>query len=319
MQIAITGSSGFVGQAVSNALSAYNIKVRALVRSVNPSGSTSSNFGVSCIKGSDAETSWLNQLMDIDCIIHCAAVTHVMVKTKAEALAIYRAINVESTRRLAEQAAQSGVKRLIFLSSVKVNGEQTSKERVFTYSDIAKPEDPYGISKWEAEQALLKVSAKTGLEVVIIRPPLVYGPSVKGNFLSILQWLARGIPLPLGAVHNQRSLVGINNLVDLIVTCIDHPAATHYPLLVSDGRDMSTTELLRKLGIALSKPARLLPLSASIVEVSARLIGKRAAATRLLGNLQVDISKTKDVLDWSPPVSVDEGLRETADWYLSQR
>ena len=170
-----------------------------------------------------------------------------------------------------------------------------------------------------AEQVLLEVAARTGLEVVIIRPPLVYGSGVKGNFHSMLKWLPRGIPLPLGAIHNTRSLVGIDNLVDLIITCIDHPAAANQTFLVSDGEDLSTTDLLHRLGKALHKPSRLLPVSASMLEVAAQLVGKKAVAQRLLGDLQVDISKTREVLDWSPIVSVDEGLQKTADWYLSQR
>jgi UDP-glucose 4-epimerase len=200
-----------------------------------------------------------------------------------------------------------------------VNGERTSKGVGFTATDLAKPVDPYGISKWEAEQVLLEVKARTGLEVVIIRPPLVYGPGVKGNFHTMLKWLSKGIPLPLGAIHNKRSLVGIDNLVDLIITCLDHPAAANQTFLVSDGEDLSTTDLLHRLGTALHKPARLLTIPASALDLLSQLAGKKAMAQRLLGNLQVDISKTREVLGWSPPISVDEGLQKTANWFLSQR
>ena len=211
------------------------------------------------------------------------------------------------------------MKRFIFLSSIKVNGERTISGTRFTSADNTFPKDAYGISKWEAEQALYEVSARTGLEVVIIRPPLVYGPGVKGNFLSLLGWLNRGIPLPLGAIHNLRSLISIDNLVDLIITCIKHPAAANQTFLVSDDEDLSTTELLRRMSAALDKPARLLLVPSSLLQLCANLLGIKAVAQRLLENLQVDISHTKEVLDWTPPVSVGEGLRRTAKWYLSQK
>ena len=267
----------------------------------------------------DNQTDWSTEFVHIDCVIHCAARAHVMNETEADALAAYRAVNVDGTRRLAEQAVEMGVRRLIYLSSIKVNGEQTVPGERFNSFDNVFPEDPYGISKWEAEQALHEVSAKTGLEIVIIRPSLVYGPGVKGNFLSLLGWLKKGIPLPLGAIHNQRSLVGIDNLIDLIITCIDHPAAANQTFLVSDDEDLSTTELLRGMGHALGMPARLLPVPSSLLQFGANLLGKKDVAQRLFGNLQVDISKTKEILNWKPPVGVDEGLRKTAQWYLSQR
>jgi nucleoside-diphosphate-sugar epimerase len=211
-----------------------------------------------------------------------------------------------------------GIRRLVYLSSIKVNVAQTVSKDCFFSLNNAFNEDPYAISKWEAEQALYQVSAETDLEVVIIRPPLVYGPGVKGNFLSMLDWLSRGFPLPLGAIRNQRSLVGIDNLVDLILTCMDHPAAANKTFLVSDGEDLSTTELMRRLGAALGKPARLLPVPASSLGLAAQLVGKQDIAERLLGNLQVNISKTKEILNWAPPVSVNDGFRKTAKWYLSQ-
>lgn len=318
MQVAITGATGLVGQALCSTLSPHDFLIRAIVRSTKIQLKPS-NFEIAPIGEINGQTDWFNALKDVDCVVHCAARAHVMDETEAVSLAAYRAVNVDGTRRLAGQAVESGVKRLVYLSSIKVNGEQTSTGVGFTASDFAKPEDSYGISKWEAEQALLEIAASTGLEVVIIRPPLVYGPGVKGNFHSMLKWLSRGIPLPLGAIYNMRSLVGIDNLLDLIITCIDHPAAANQTFLVRDGEDLSTTDLLHRLGKALHKPARLLPVPASVFEVTAQLVGKKAVAQRLLGNLQVDISKTREVLAWSPPVSVDEGLRKTADWYLSQQ
>lgn len=317
-KILVTGASGFVGQALCSSLLMQGYVIRAAVRSSDSMG-PSRGLDVVAVGEVGAQTDWSVPLLGVDCVIHCAARAHVMHEKEADVLAAYRAVNVDGTRRLAEQAVESGVKRLVYLSSIKVNGEQTSKDLCFTATDLSKPEDPYGISKCEAEQVLLGVAARTKLEVVIIRPPLVYGPGVKGNFHSMLKWLSRGIPLPLGAFHNMRSLVGIDNLVDLIITCIDHSVAANQIFLVSDGEDLSTTDLLCRLGKALHKPARLLPVPASALEVTAQLAGKRAVVQRLLGNLQVDISKLREVLDWSPPVSVDEGLQKTADWFLSQR
>ncbi len=313
----VTGASGFIGQNLCSSLISAGHSVRALVRSVEL---VSTVDRLEVVTGIDigANTEWSTFLQDVDCIVHCAGRAHVMHDGEADALAAYRAVNVEGTRRLAEQAVLSGVKRVIYLSSIKVNGERTSSGVGFTADDLAKPLDPYGISKWEAEQTLLKIAAQTGLEVVIIRPPVVYGPGVKGNFFTMLKWLSRGIPLPLGAVHNIRSLVGIDNFVSLIITCINHPAAANQTFLVSDGEDLSTTELLHRLGKALHKPPRFLPVSVSVLEFTAQCLGKRAVVQRLVGNLQIDISKTREVLGWSPPVSVDEGLKKTADWYLKR-
>ena len=317
-KILVTGASGFVGQALCSSLHAQGHVVRAAVRS-SDSITLAGDLDVVAVGEVGAQTNWSLALAEMDCVIHCVARTHVMHEKEADALTAYRAVNVDGTRRLAEQAVESGVKRLVYLSSIKVNGEQTSKDQCFTATDLAMPEDPYGISKCEAEQVLLGVAARTELEVVIIRPPLVYGPGVKGNFHSMLKWLSRGIPLPLGAIDNMRSLVGIDNLVSLIITCINHPAAANQTFLVSDGEDLSTADLLLRLGKALHRPARLLPVPASALEVTAQLVGKKAVAQRLLTNLQVDISKTREVLDWRPPESVDEGLQKTADWFLSQR
>ena len=316
--ILVTGASGFVGQSLCSALLSGGFSVRAAVRSERPLLIADSLEAVT-IGEIGNQTDWSTEFVHIDCVIHCAARAHVMNEAEADALAAYRAVNVDGTCRLAEQAAEMGVRRLVYLSSIKVNGEQTVPGEHFNSFDNVFPEDPYGISKWEAEQALHEIASRTGLEVVIIRPPLVYGPGVKGNFLSMLGWLSRGLPLPLEAIQNQRSLVGIDNLVDLLITCVDHPSAANQTFLVSDDEDLSTTELLRRLGAALEKPARLLPIPASLLELAARLVGKQDIAQRLLGNLQVDISKTKEMLDWTPPAGVDEGLRKTAQWYLSQR
>jgi len=216
---------------------------------------------------------------------------------------------VDGTLNLARQAVDAGVTRFIFISSIKVNGEQTTCGGVYKAEDLPVPEDAYGISKYEAEQGLLQVAANTGLEVVIIRPPLVYGPGVKGNFFSMMRVVKKGFPLPLGAVHNKRSLVALDNLVDLIITCIDHPAAANQVFLAGDGEDLSTTEFLRGVAKAVGVLSRLIPVPAAVLMFGASLLGKKEMAQRLLGSLQVDISKARDLLGWTPPLSVEEGLR----------
>jgi len=199
------------------------------------------------------------------------------------------------------------VKRFVFISSIGVNGNIST--RPFRVGDQPNPAEPYAQSKWEAEQGLMKLAAETSMEVVIIRPPLVYGPDAPGNFGSLVRWIEKGVPLPLGAIHNKRSLVGIDNLVDLIIHCLDHPAAANQVFLAGDGEDISTPELLRGVGRAMGKPARLIPVPAGLLQFGATLLGRKAMAQRLLGSLQVDISKTRELLDWKPPYTVEEGLR----------
>lgn len=266
-----------------------------------------------------ADAEWRPALADIDVVIHCAARVHVMLEQATDPLIEFRRINVEGTLNLARQAALGGVRRFIFLSSIKVCGEVTRSGWSFTADDPVSPSDPYGISKLEAEQGLLALAKESGMEVVIIRPVLVYGPGVKANFLSMMKWLNKRAPLPFGSIHNRRSLVALDNLVDLIVTCIDHTAAANQVFLVSDGEDMSTTDLLRRLGDAMVKPARLIPVPAWLLKLGAMLIGKKAMAQRLCSSLQVDITKTRELLGWTPPVSVDEALRKTAKHFLEQQ
>ena len=222
-------------------------------------------------------------------------------------LAEYRRVNVDGTLNLARQAAAAGVKRFIFISSIGVNGNINTCP--FTADDRPNPAESYAQSKWEAEQELWKIQQETGMELVVIRPPLVYGPNAPGNFGSLVRWIEKGIPLPLGAIHNKRSLVGIDNLVDLIIRCIDHPAAANRVLLAGDGDDLSTTELLQAAGRAMGKPVRLIPVPAAMLQLGAGLLGRKAMAQRLLGSLQVDISQTCELLDWKPPYTVEEGLR----------
>lgn len=254
-------------------------------------------------------------LNGVEVVIHAAARVHVMNDSAADALAEFRKVNVAGTLELARRAARSGVRRFIFLSSVKVNGESTVPGRPFKADDSPAPQDPYGVSKHEAEQALKQLALETAMEVVIIRPPLVYGPGVRANFLSMLRWLDKGIPLPLGAIHNQRSFVALGNLVDFIVTCIEHPAAANQTFLVSDGQDMSTPQLLKRLANALERRSRLIALPEWMILWVANLFGKQALASRICGSLQVDISKNYELLDWIPPIASYRAMRQTAVHY----
>ena len=312
-RVLITGANGFVGRALCVEAAAFGFAVGAVTRSTCDLPSGSENFVVGNM---DDRTDWRDALVGSKAVIHLAARVHVMADAAENPLNEFRRINVLGTLNLARQAAAAGVRRFVFISSVKVNGEATTVGFPFLADDIPAPLDPYGISKMGAEQGLRKIAAETGMEVVIIRPPLVYGPGVKANFQTIMRWLARGVPLPLGAIHNRRSMVALDNLVDLIVTCIDHPAAANQTFLVSDGEDLSTTQLLQRLGLALGKPARLIPVPAMLLKAGAALVGKPAIAQRLCGSLQVDISKTQQLLGWTPPLSVDEGLKRAAEGYL---
>lgn len=245
----------------------------------------------------------------ITTFIHIAARVHVMNESGTDALPLYRMVNTDGTLNLAQQAAAAGVKRFIFISTVKVNGEETLPGDAFSAMDVTNPTDPYGISKAEAEAGLRQIAAETGMEVVIIRPPLVYGPGVKANFAAMLKLAKKNLPLPLGAIHNKRSMVALDNLVDLIVTCIDHPKAANQTFLVSDDRDVSTTELLQLMTKAAGGKPRLIPVPASWLRLLGKLTGKQAIIDRLCGNLQLDITHTKQTLGWKPVVTVEEGIR----------
>ncbi|EJL05342.1 MULTISPECIES: SDR family oxidoreductase [Pseudomonas] len=308
--ILVTGASGFVGGAVSVRLQADSGKsVFAVVRGDR---NLSAPINTVRIDSFSAQTQWHTHLANVDAIIHCAARVHVMNDTEADPLAAFRQVNVEGTLNFARQAAEAGVRRFIFISSIKVNGEGTSTGQPYTADDMPAPTDPYGVSKQEAEQGLREVALATGMEVVVIRPVLVYGPGVKANFLNMMRWLDKGVPLPFGAIDNRRSLVSIDNLVDLIVTCIDHPAAANQTFLVNDGEDLSTTMLLSRMAHALGKPARLIPVPSWILERGASMLGRKALSQRLCGSLQVSIEKTRTLLNWNPPVSVDDALAKTA-------
>lgn len=259
---------------------------------------------------------WRGALTGIDVVVHCAARVHVMADTAKDPLAQFRRCNVDGTLQLARAAVAAGVRRFVFVSSIKVNGEATLPGQPFTADEAPAPTDPYGVSKLEAERGLFALAAETGLDVVVVRPVLVYGPGVKANFLSMMRWLDKGVPLPLGAIDNRRSLVAIDNLVDLLLTCIEHPRAAGQVFLVSDGDDLSTTRLLGKVAAALDRPARLIPLPSRLIAAAAALLGRRALGQRLCGSLQVDIGKTRELLDWTPPVSVDDALAKTAKHFL---
>jgi nucleoside-diphosphate-sugar epimerase len=287
LSLLITGSTGFVGQALVKCLGKLPMR---LATRADSSG-------------------WDEVLVGITTIVHLAARVHVMNDTEADPLTAFRTVNVEGTLNLARQAAYAGVKRFVFISSVKVNGESTQTLHSFTEADAPNPQDAYGQSKYEAEQGLHWIAAETGMEVVVIRPPLVYGPGVKANFAALMRAVQRGWPLPLGAVHNHRSLVALDNLVDFIATCITHPKAANQTLFVSDGKDLSTSELILGMAQAFGVTARLIPVPVWALQAGANLIGKGDAMQRLCGNLQVDISKARSLLGWAPPVSVDEGLR----------
>jgi UDP-glucose 4-epimerase len=250
-------------------------------------------------------TDWATATSDIDVVIHLAARVHVMRDAADDPLAEFRRINVEGTLNLGRQAAAAGVRRMVYLSSIKVNGDRG----VFTETDPPAPTDPYGISKQEAEVGLRRLSAETRMESVIIRPPLVYGPGVKANFQKLMRAIARGMPLPLGAVHNRRSLVGLDNLVDFILTCAEDSAAAGETFLVSDGEDLSTSELIRRLARAMGRPARLIPVPPALLSTAAMALGRGDMAQRLFGSLEADITKARTLLGWTPPVSVNEGLR----------
>lgn len=302
--IILTGATGFLGRRLATLLhSKLDVGLTAVVRRRTEIPAAQ----IVEVQSLYSHTDWSTVLINHQVVIHAAARAHIMKDEVEDPLAEYRRVNVDGTLNLARQSAAAGVQRFIFISSIGVNGNINSN--LFTADSVANPSGLYAQSKWEAEQGLWEIQRETGMELVIIRPPLVYGPNAPGNFGSLMHLIDRGIPLPLGSVKNQRTLVALDNLVDLIITCIDHPKAANQVFLAGDGQDVSTTELLRGVARAMGKPSRLIPVPASLLMLGATLMGKKAIAQRLLGSLQVDISKARDLLGWEPPISVEEGLR----------
>lgn len=308
-KILVTGANGFVGSALCNALTRRQLPFAGAVRK----NAAPSQCQVGALT---AQTQWADALAGCGTVIHLAARVHVMSDAADDMLAAYRAVNVEATMNLARQAVALGVRRFVFVSSVKVNGEATL-ERPYTAHDAAAPVDPYGQSKFEAECRLREFTGQSGMELVIVRPPLVYGPGVRANFHSLMRLVRTGLPLPLGAVNNRRSMVALDNLVDLLILCCSHPAAPGQTLMVSDDHDVSIAELLRMLSAAMGQRARLFPVPPRMLAMAAALVGKSAEASRLLSSLQVDLSHTKRTLGWTPPVSMQESLEKTVAHFLS--
>jgi len=310
--VLITGATGLVGHAVTQRLSDLkSVEVTVLVRSY--ARTLADKVEQIQFEGLGVNLSYTNVFKGIDVVIHAAARVHVMSDAAGGPLVEFRKINVDGTLNLAKQAAQAGVKRFVFISSIKVNGESTSDKKPFSPDDDYIPDDPYGLSKYEAEQALLKLVKGTGMEVVIIRPPLIYGPGVKANFATMMRWVNKGVPLPLGAVHNKRSLLALDNLVDFILLCSTHPKAANEVFLISDGEDVSTTELLSKVAYALEKQPWLIPIPVGFMTFIARILGKKDVANRLFGSLQVDSSKARNLLGWKPVITMDEQLKKIVE------
>lgn len=311
MRILLTGASGFVGEALLQRLLTEQRTVRIALR--QPIDSLSPTIEQKTISGLTRKQDWSDIVKGTNTVIHCAARVHVMKEEANDPLTEFRKINVEGTIKLAQQAVEAGVNRFIFLSSIKVNGESTTLDHPFTSRDRPHPVDPYGVSKMEAEDALRELAIKTKMEIVIIRPVLVYGPKVKANFRQLVNIIAKGIPLPIASIKNKRSLVSLENLVDLISTCIDHPGAAGETFLVSDGEDLSTSELARKIAHQLERPPRLLHFPISLLRFGAWTCRKTNISDRLIDSLQVDIQTTCDILSWHPPVSIDDALQKTID------
>jgi nucleoside-diphosphate-sugar epimerase len=337
MNILITGANGFIGQALYKRMLADGYQVRGAVRSAAQITALPSGIEGAMVGDIGPETDWSEALDGIEGIVHLAARVHVMRESAVDPLAAFREVNVEGTKCLAIAAADAGVKRFVYISSVKVNGESTgdmgqgagnrkhgigSRRSVpkesFSEKDIPEPRDPYGISKLEAEQVLRNVAADTGMEVVVLRPPIVYGPGVKANFLRLLQIVWMGIPLPLANINNCRSFIFLGNFIDAIITCIEQRKAVGQTYFVSDGEDVSTPELIRRIAYSMGRPARLYFFPTSIIQLFAGLSGKSVMVDRLVSSFTVNISKIKRDLNWNPPYTMDEGLKETAEWYTKK-
>jgi len=313
--VLVTGATGFVGHFLCRRLLSAGITVRGTLLSHENPASLVDGVEPVTVGLLAADTLWSHAVAGVDTIIHLAARVHIMDDSAADPLTEFRRVNVEGSVQLAREAAKSGVKRFVFISSIKVNGEESATP--YAPDSPPNPSDPYGSSKWEAELALRKIEAETGLELVIIRPTLVYGPGVKANFLNLMKLIAKGIPLPLASINNSRSLIYVGNLADALATCAKHPSAAGQTYLVSDGEDVSSPELIRRTAKALGVQARLFSVLPVLMRVAAKMTGKTAAVNRLLGTLTVDNSKICNELGWKPPFTMEDGLRVTAAWFMS--
>jgi UDP-glucose 4-epimerase len=311
--VLVTGATGFVGADVCARLAADGMPVRRVVREHHHGPVQSDDVR---IRGIDGQTDWSDALRGCGAVVHLAARVHVMSDASADPLVEYRAVNTVGTLNLARQAAAAGIKRFVFMSSVKVNGE--GRALPYSLDDTPAPQDPYGVSKLEAESGLREIAASTGMEVVIIRPPLVYGPGVGANFLRLMRAVGKGVPLPFGRVRNLRSLIYVGNLVDLVTVCLDHPNAANRTYLASDGVDLATPDLIRAIAVAIGRPARLVPIPVVWLRAAGALTGKHAQVSRLLGSLTVDGSRLRDELGWIPPFTFQAGIKTTVEWYRSR-
>ncbi len=319
--ILVTGANGFVGSRLCQRLAGLGESVRQAVRAVEFTGDDAED--IAPVGDIGPNTDWSGALHAVDQVVHLAAHVHRMAASDKEDAHRYHQVNTLGTERLAQEAAKAGVKRFVYLSSIKVLGEHTGAARDETFdrfaeADVCRPLDPYGISKAEAEKRLWAIASATGMEVVIIRPPLVYGPGVKANFARLLGLVNRGLPLPLASVRNARSLVFLDNLVDFINCCLYHPAAAGQTFLVSDGEDLPTPDLIRKIAGAMGRSARLWPCPVSLLRLVGSLLWRSAEVDRLCGSLRVDSGKAREVLGWRPPYTVDQGIKETVRWYARQ-
>jgi nucleoside-diphosphate-sugar epimerase len=315
-RILVTGATGFIGRALCHALLEKGYVVRIAVRSEMKTAGVCGQVETCVIPDIGQNTVWDEALKDIDIVVHLAARAHIIKGSAGNSLSEYESVNTDGAVRLAMSASKTGVKRVIYISTVKVNGERT-KEKPFKEDDVPLPEDAYAISKWKAEVALQKISAETGLELVILRFPLVYGPYVKANFLRLLNWVKKDIPIPLAFIQNKRSLVYVRNAADAIISCFNHSKAAGEVFLVSDGQDVSTPELMRLISTAMNKKARLLPFPLVFLKTIARLTGKFPEIERLTSSLCVDSNKIRNLLEWKAPFTVEQGVLETVKWYNS--